>query len=61
MTIGQRVRFTGTAAEDIFHGALVGRGGVIVTLYPFVGVDFDGDRSAYPVAEKAITAVATAI
>ena len=37
--LGDHVRFTGTKEQDIYHGTMVGREGIINQLRPYITID----------------------
>lgn len=55
MKIEDKVKFTGTREQDNFHGELVGKTGTVRQLFPWTGVDFDGDGSIYSCPPSSLT------
>ena len=54
LKLTDRVRYIGTADQDTYHGGCVGREGVVRQLYPWVGVEFDGEQGVRSVARELV-------
>jgi hypothetical protein len=51
--IGDRVRYVGTANDDIYHGECVGREGVVKTVWPIILVHFGDEMGVRAVGDIA--------
>jgi len=41
--IGDKVRYVGTAEQDVYHGELCGKVGTVARLHPWIGIIPEGD------------------